>query len=284
MSTGHYENFPVASLLCPPRLRPPILALYRFARTADDLADEGDTAQAVRLERLAEYRRALDAALGGRVLSQWEHVFAPLSRAIEVHRLPAAPMHALLDAFVQDCTNPTYATRESLIDYCDHSANPIGRLLLHLHGVLDEASLEQSDRICTALQLINFWQDLGVDLARGRHYIPDEDLRRHGLQRSDLSRPGEPSWPLRTLMVDLIGWAEALMREGAPLVHRLPGRSGWELRLVVQGGLTIVAKMRARHGDCLQHRPTVGLTDLPRMLWSAAAMRHSSASTHDLKG
>ena len=274
VSTGHYENFPVASILCPAHLRAPILAIYRFARTADDLADEGDHPKAIRLARLAEYREGLEACFEGPRPSPWPQVFGPLAQAVRAHRLPRDPLHALLDAFVQDCANAVHPTRTSLLAYCDRSANPIGRLLLHLYGVHDPEAHSQSDQICTALQLINFWQDLGTDVARGRHYIPDEDLSRHDLQRTDLHCSGEPPPQLRSLMASLIDWSETMMRSGAPLVHRLPGRSGWELRLVVQGGLRIVAKMRAAGFDCLRYRPTIGSTELPALLWRAAAMRH----------
>ena len=178
VAVQHYENFPVASLLCPAALRPAIVAVYHFARTADDLADEGDaTAGAThrsssRSTATTWTRRspAVTAAAAGRRSSR------PLAEAVHAHRhCRPALLHALLDAFVQDVRNPRYADRAALLDYCARSANPVGRLLLHLYRVGDALSLRQSDAICSALQLINFWQDLSVDLPRGRVYVPPDD-------------------------------------------------------------------------------------------------------------
>jgi squalene synthase HpnC len=272
----HYENFPVASILCPPALRPPIAALYHFARTADDLADEGDATAAQRLADLAAYRQALHAAAAGDAPDpHWAHIFGPLQHAIQQHQLPVALMDDLLSAFAQDvdfnASTASYADREQLLDYCRRSANPVGRLLLHLYGVQDATSLQRSDAICSALQLINFWQDLSVDLPRGRHYLTDADCARFGVQRSDLLQP-QTTAASRSLVMDCAAWARQLMQQGAPLVHHLPGRAGWELRLVVQGGLRILDKVEALQGESLLQRPTVGKADLPRMLWKALRM------------
>jgi squalene synthase HpnC len=272
----HYENFPVASILCPPALRPPIAALYHFARTADDLADEGDATTAQRLADLAAYRQALHAAAAGDAPDpRWAHIFGPLQHAIQQHQLPVALMDDLLSAFAQDvdfnARTASYADREQLLDYCRRSANPVGRLLLHLYGVQDATSLQRSDAICSALQLINFWQDLSVDLPRGRHYLTDADCARFGVQRSDLLQP-QTTVACRALVMDCAAWARQLMQQGAPLVHQLPGRAGWELRLVVQGGLRILEKVEALQGESLLQRPTVGKADLPRMLWKALRM------------
>lgn len=272
----HYENFPVASILCPPALRPPIAALYHFARTADDLADEGDATAAQRLADLAAYRQALHAAAAGDAPGpRWARIFGPLQHAIQQHQLPVALMDDLLSAFAQDvdfnARTASYADREQLLDYCRRSANPVGRLLLHLYGVQDATSLQRSDAICSALQLINFWQDLSVDLPRGRHYLTDADCARFGVQRSDLLQP-QTTAASRALVMDCATWARQLMQQGAPLVHHLPGRAGWELRLVVQGGLRILDKVEALQGESLRQRPTVGKADLPRMLWKAMWM------------
>ncbi|MFT3665819.1 squalene synthase HpnC [Piscinibacter sp.] len=273
MSVDHYENFPVASWLCPPALRAPIAAIYAFARTADDIADEGDATPAQRLAELAAYRADLAAAVAGQAVStRWPQVFAALARALREHALPPAPLHDLLDAFAQDLVKPRYADRAELLDYCRRSANPVGRLLLHLYGVADEASLRRSDAICTALQLINFWQDLGVDTARGRLYVPESDCRRHGLAGDTLlARTDSPQ--LRALLREECGWARTLMLEGAPLVHRVGGRAGWELRLVVQGGLRILDKIAALDFATLRERPTLRAADAPPMLWRALRMR-----------
>ena len=187
----HYENFPVASLLCPPQLRAPIAAIYAFARTADDLADEGELSAAQRLADLQAYRTELQhVAAGQPPQPRWAAVFGPVQWAIQTHGLPLALLDDLLSAFLQDVDmterGATYPDRAALLDYCRRSANPIGRLLLHLYGVQTPQALAQSDAICTALQLINFWQDLSVDVPRGRFYLTDADCAAHGVQRADL--------------------------------------------------------------------------------------------------
>ena len=273
---GHYENFPVASLLCPPALRPAVVAIYHFARTADDIADEGDADSGERLRQLARYRQALDRALAGEpVTTDWPQVFGPLTAAIRGHALPGPLLHDLLSAFEQDVRHTAaghhYADAAELLAYCRLSANPVGRLLLHLYGVGDAVSLAQSDAICSALQLINFWQDLSVDLPRGRHYLPADALARHGLVPGDFSSHASPGREAarRALVADLCRQARQLMRQGAPLAPRLPGRAGWELRLVVQGGLLILDKLAAIDHASWRQRPTVGKADLPRLLWRA---------------
>ena len=272
VAVDHYENFPVASLLCPPALRPAVAALYWFARTADDIADEGDLPPATRLAQLAAFRADLDKALAAHTPSeQWPQVFEPLARAHARHDFPAQLLHDLLDAFEQDVRNPPYADRAALLDYCRRSANPVGRLLLHLYGLRAAADLAASDAVCSALQLINFWQDLGRDLRHGRNYLPAQDLARHGLTAgSELLAAQAPQ--RRALVRTLCEWAADLMRQGAPLALRVPGRAGWELRLVVQGGLRILEKIARLDHDTLNHRPTLSRRDAPVLLWRAARM------------
>ena len=280
VSIEHYENFPVASWLCPPALRPAIMAIYGFARTADDLADEGDASAGQRLRDLADYRADLRAVAAGRAPSpRWAaRVFAPLARAIAEHRLPLPLLEDLLDAFEQDLVKTDYATRAELLDYCRRSANPVGRLLLHLYGIDDADALRQSDAICSALQLINFWQDFTVDGPRGRIYAPLEDRRRHGVEGQDLlSLRDSPA--ARALIAELCAWARALMADGAPLVHRIPGRAGWELRLVVQGGLRILDRLQAMRFAALLRRPTVSAADAPLLLWRALTMNATPSNT-----
>lgn len=275
MSVEHYENFPVASWLCPPGLRPPIQAIYWFARSADDIADEGDASAAERHARLADYRAALHRAADGDIAGPWAAVFGPLHAAIERHRLPLVPLDDLLSAFIQDVDNPAYPDRAALLDYCRRSADPVGRLLLHLYGIDDAQARRESDAVCSALQLINFWQDLRVDVPRGRHYVPVADAARHGLTHAALAAEaarGEASDATRALVQSLCAWARELMQAGAPLVHRIPGRAGWELRLVVQGGLRILDRIAAQRHDTLARRPTVGAADAPRLLWRALTM------------
>ncbi|MDT7835243.1 squalene synthase HpnC [Aquabacterium sp. OR-4] len=277
MSVNHYENFPVASWLCPPAMRGAVVAIYHFARSADDMADEGDAPAAQRRSELARYRAALHrAALGTTQAADWPAVFNPLAEAMARHRLPLAPLNDLLSAFERDTHNPRYPDRTALLDYCRHSANPVGRLMLHLAGVHDARSLAQSDAICTALQLINFWQDPSRDLPRGRHYVPEADAQRHGLRLDDLAQlaaAGRHTPQSQALWRELCTWAGTLMHQGAPLALRVPGRLGWELRLVVQGGLRILEKIEAMQFRCLNQRPVLGPLDGPLLLWRAWRMQ-----------
>lgn len=286
MGVDHYENFPVASVLCPPALRPPIRALYAFARTADDLADEGDAPPGERLQTLAAFREDLERLVHGEPPSdRWGRVFADLAVAQQAWQLPWGPLRALLSAFEQDVVRDRYPNRAEVLDYCQRSANPVGRLLLHLYGIDSPAALAWSDDICTGLQLANFWQDLGVDASRGRVYLPATDCARHGFSPDDLVNALAPAGarpPERLLqasaaaMLDACDWAAGLLHRGAPLVHVVPGRAGWELRGVVQGGLRIVHKVRALGGRTLATRPTVGAADLLPIAWRMLRMTRSA--------
>ncbi|MDT7515215.1 squalene synthase HpnC [Rhodoferax sp. TBRC 17199] len=269
----HYENFPVASVLCPPHLRAPIAAIYHFARTADDIADEGDASADERLAELALYRSGLDDA--PEALAQWPQVFGPLRAQRDAHDLPVHLLHALLDAFVQDTEKTRdgtgYRDHAELLDYCSRSADPVGRLLLHLYGVQDTESLEMSDAICSALQLINFWQDLSVDIPRGRYYLPQDACERFGVSQADiLARKQTPN--ATKLIASCAQQASASMQKGTPLVHRLPGRAGWELRLVVQGGLRILDKIASMNYRTLERRPKLYAWDYGVMVWRALWM------------
>lgn len=272
----HYENFPVASWLCPAHLRAPITAIYHFARTADDIADEGDASPVQRLASLQAYRQALHQAAGaGNAFGDWPHVFGPLQAAIAAHQLPAQLLHDLLDAFVQDIEKTRvgagYADDAELLDYCRRSANPVGRLLLHLYGVHDAQALLESDAICTALQLINFWQDLSVDIPRGRYYLTGAARAQFGVPQADIlaRRQTESATKLIAACADS---ARSGMLKGSQLVHRLPGRAGWELRLVVQGGLRILDKIAALDYATLTQRPVLRAWDFPVLLWRAVRM------------
>jgi len=254
-------------------MRGAVVAIYHFARTADDLADEGNAPATERLACLARYRQALDMAVSGHVNpGDWPEVFRPLAHAIEQHRLPAPLLHDLLDAFKQDTGNPHYPDRVALLDYCRRSADGVGRLMLHLAGVHDAESLAQSDAICSALQLINFWQDPSVDLPRGRHYVPEADVRRHGLTLEALAGQ-QDSANSQALLRDLCLWAAELMQLGAPLACRVTGRLGWELRFVVQGGLRILERIAGMRYRTLRHRPVLGPADMPVLVWRALRMR-----------
>jgi squalene synthase HpnC len=278
VGAGHYENFPVASLLCPPRLRAPVRAIYAFARTADDIADEGDAPPSHRLAELARYREALSAAAAARgdaaLQMQWNGVFRPLARAMREHALAPSLLHDLLDAFEQDVRNPPYADRDALLAYCSRSANPIGRLLLQLYGIDDAAALRQSDAVCSALQLINFWQDLSIDLPRGRRYVPAVDAQRQRVSWPD--RAAMPDTPAaRALVRELVHWSASLMAQGAALPLHVPGRAGWELRLVVHGGWRVLEKIARMDYASMSHRPRLHATDVPLLLWRC--LRYSSA-------
>ncbi len=280
---GHYENFPVASLLCPASLRKPIAAIYHFARTADDLADEGQASAQDRLDVLKAYRQQLarvaqapcDNLEPNSLDPRWAGLFGALGQAIHTHGLPLPLLHDLLDAFVQDVKKTRdragYADEAELRDYCRRSANPVGRLLLHLYGVSDSDALQQSDAVCTALQLINFWQDPSVDIPRGRFYFTDQAKAAHRVDEADLL--GLRQTPAITRMVaQCVQQARTTMAQGAPLVHRVPGRAGWELRLVVQGGLRILDKIEALDYQTLQQRPTLRSWDFALMVWRALWM------------
>lgn len=269
---SHYENFPVASFLCPPALRPAIAAIYWFARTADDLADEGEAAPATRLNDLAAYRADLKACVQGLPVSaRWSEVFKRLRPVILQFTLPVHLLTDLLSAFEQDVTQTRYANQAELLNYCRLSANPVGRLLLHLYGVQDAASLQQSDCICSALQLINFWQDLSVDIPRGRLYLPADGFGSHGADEAQLLARRVNSATTALVAANVV-WAQELMAQGAPLVKTIPGRAGWELRLVVQGGLRIAEKIGQLGFATLRERPRLRPWDGVLMLWRALRM------------
>ena len=276
----HYENFPVASWLCPRRLRPPIAAIYHFARTADDIADEGNAPPAERLADLAAYRADLHAIARGAAPSpRWARVFQALAVQMQAFQLPLQPLDDLLSAFAQDvrktAAGDTYADWRELIDYCRRSANPVGRLLLHLYGVTDAQAQQESDAICTALQLINFWQDLSVDIPRGRYYLPLAECAVHGIVISDPARQFatlKSDEKTTNLIAACAHQASVSMQKGLKLVHRIPGRAGWELRAVTQGATRVLDKIDALGAAVLHQRPTVGKADAPRILWRMLRM------------
>jgi squalene synthase HpnC len=270
MAVDHYENFPVASVLLPRRLVPAVESIYAFARSADDLADEGDATPAERLAALTAYEKALDAIERGD--TPIDPMFDRLAAVVAQYRLPLQPLRDLLSAFKQDVVTPRYPDFPALLDYCRRSANPVGWLMLSLYGAADEGNLRDSDAICTALQLINFWQDVAIDIAKGRIYIPQDDLARFGVTPDAIERShGGPAW--RALMAFEVQRARGLMEGGAPLALRLPGRIGWELRLVIQGGLRILEMIERAGYDVFRHRPKLGARDWLAVLWRALWMR-----------
>jgi squalene synthase HpnC len=262
----HYENFPVASLLLPAALREPVEVIYRFARSADDFADEGDDPPALRLEKLAAYKAQLMVI---RTQGTPDHgLFTDVARIVREHALPLSLFDDLLDAFSQDVVKNRYADFAEVLDYCRRSANPVGRLLLHLFKQTSETQLRQSDAICSSLQLINFWQDVAVDWKKDRVYLPQDEMRRHGVPEAHLAEGRcDENW--RALMRFQCDRARALMLEGAPLPDSLQGRARWEIAVTVQGGLRILEKLAAAGYDMFRHRPRLRWFDWPLLAWRA---------------
>jgi squalene synthase HpnC len=255
VSVAHYENFPVASILLPRRLRPAVIAIYRFARNADDFADEGDLTAPERLAALQRYAAAIDAI--ARQVRPPEPPFPGLADAIAHHQLPLTPFRDLLSAFAQDVTIHRYASYADLLDYCRRSANPVGRLLLHLYQAASPVNLLMSDAVCTALQLANFWQDIAADWARGRVYIPREDLERYAIVEQDIAA-GRCSEGWQALMAFESARTRRLLESGRPLTRALPWRLGLELAGVLAGGHRILDGIDAARGDVFRHRPRIG--------------------------
>jgi squalene synthase HpnC len=269
MPVDHYENFPVASFLLPKRLVPAVEAIYAFARSADDIADEGDALPHQRLAALHAYEAALASIARGE--KQHNGLFARLAQVIAQYQLPLQPFHDLLSAFKQDVGTTSYANFDLLLDYCRRSANPVGFLMLHLYGAATPANIGASDAICSALQLINFLQDVAIDRAKRRTYLPLDDLARFGVSVEQLDRAAADA-PFQALMRFEVDRARALMLGGAPLAKRLPGRIGWELRLVVQGGLRILQRIERVDYDVFCHRPKLQLRDWVAIVWRALRM------------
>lgn len=266
MSVGHYENFPVASVLVPARYRGAVVAIYRFARAADDIADEGNAPAGLRHEALDAFSRQLDAIERGKTPS--EPPFSALAPAIREHDLPIGLFRDLLSAFGQDVDVRRYSTFVDVLDYCRRSANPVGRLLLALYRVDDAAALAQSDAICTALQLANFWQDVAIDWRKGtRLYLPLEDLDRFGVSLGQIAS-NTCDERFSRLMAFETARTRALFDEGRPLVRRLPWRLGLELAAVIAGGTRVLERIDAVRGDVFTRRPVLGKRD-----WLLLAVR-----------
>lgn len=272
MAVDHYENFPVASLLLPSHLRPAVKAIYAFARSADDLADEGDASPQARLDALETYRQDLDRIELGKL--PLHPILAQLAGVVEQYRLPLQPFRDLLSAFSQDVVTTRYASFGDLADYCRRSANPVGTLMLHLYGAATPSNLRDSDAVCSALQLINFLQDVAIDWQKRRIYLPQDDMARFDVREQQIAK-GDTDMRWRGLMAFETARARALMLSGAPLACRLPGRIGWELRLVIQGGLRILARIEKANYDVFQKRPQLGPADWLAVGSNAITMRRS---------
>jgi squalene synthase HpnC len=264
MAVNHYENFPVASVLLPARLRRPVELIYTFARQADDFADEGDWPASVRLADLAGFSEQLDLIESGATPSS--ALFVDLAGVIREFKLPVGLFRDLLSAFSQDVVKTRYADFGEVMDYCRRSANPVGRLLLHLYRATDPRSVAQSDNICSSLQLINFWQDVEIDYRKNRIYLPADEMAEYAVTESQIAdRNAGGNW--RNLMLFQIDRTRRMLLAGAPLGRTLPGRIGLELRMIVMGGNRILEKLQAGGGDVFRERPVLGAFDWVLMLY-----------------
>jgi squalene synthase HpnC len=272
---AHYENFPVASLLLPRRMRPHVAAVYAFARAADDMADEGRRLAAERHALLDGWLRRLRLAAASADVgppptpgepANTVEIFLALGASIRAIGLPVSLFEDLVSAFRQDITTTRYASWADVFDYSRRSANPVGRLVLRIAGYRDRALDAASDAVCTALQLTNFWQDLKTDVERGRIYLPADERTAHGAREDDLR--GDvltPEW--RRALAAAVSRTRELFDAGRPVCDGIGGRLGWELRATWLGGIRILDKLERAGFDSVRTRPTLGVTDTPWFLW-----------------
>jgi len=275
LAQAHYENFPVASRLLPPAARPHIAAIYAFARTADDFADEGDRPTDERLSLLDDWARRLAVAAAGQVEadgSDAAHIFTALAGTMRTCGLERSLFDDLLSAFRQDVTTTRYETWADVLDYCRRSADPVGRLVLRVSGYRDAHLDRLSDAVCTALQLTNFWQDIERDWAKGRVYVPREIMRASGAGESDLAQRRITD-PWRAALADASRRTRELFMTGRPIADAVSGRLRWELRATWLGGVRILDRLEAAHFDVFAHRPTLGRADLPAIAWHMLTWR-----------
>ena len=267
MSVDHYENFPVASILMPRRLRKPVAAIYNFARTGDDIADEGDSPSEERLKRLDEFRAELARIANNE--TPLTPLFQNLAAEVRQHALPMQPLYDLLEAFSQDVVKKRYVNFDEVLDYCRRSANPVGNLLLHLYGEATPVNIAYSDAICTSLQIINFWQDVAKDYAIGRIYLPQDEMAQYGVSEKQIAQGiCDDAW--RALMKFQVDRARAMMLSGKPLGTILTGRIGLEMRMIIAGGLRILSKLESAQYDMFRHRPVLKPFDWVIMLAKSA--------------
>ncbi|HVU39033.1 MAG TPA: squalene synthase HpnC [Opitutales bacterium] len=271
LTRAHYENFPVARMV-PRRLQPAVAAVYAFARTADDIADEGVDRPGgpilsidERLTRLRDFEQALLADNPAKSPPEWEWIFTAVADTRKQYDVPASLFQDLLSAFTQDVTVKRYATFADVLDYCRRSANPVGRLVLLLHGFRDETRFAQSDAICTALQLANFWQDVAVDWKKGRVYVPQEDWAKFGVTEQDFATAAA-SPGFRACLKDQVARTYLLFAQGRPLPASLPFPLSLEIRITWLGGSAILDAVVAQDYDTLRKRPAIGPWDKLRLL------------------
>jgi hydroxysqualene synthase len=267
----HYENFPVASHLLPAQLRPHVAAIYAFARTADDFADEPGCHDSERLRLLRDWRSRLHSGTGNREPATGPApgssipdpgcVFLALHDTIDRFSLPMQLFDDLLDAFTQDVTKTRYSTWAEVLDYCTRSANPVGRLVLRLSGYRDDRLDAASDAVCTALQLTNFWQDLAIDWSRGRLYVPEEIWQAHHADVAALDARRMTA-PWRAALADCAARTRALFERGRPVCDGVSGRLRYELRATWLGGTRILHRLEQAGYDVFgSGRPKLGAAD-----------------------
>lgn len=266
MARSHYENFPVASRLLPKHLRQPISVIYAFARRADDFADEGNLSNDERINALTDFGNKLDQIEQGEFVD--DSTFIALADVIKQHQLPISLFHDLLTAFKMDVTKARYANFGEVMQYCRYSANPVGRLLLHLNNAATPENLGTSDAICSALQLTNFLQDISQDLEESdRIYIPQDEMEQFGVTEDDI-RNKITNNASRRLIEFQIRRTIKLMQAGAPLGKVLKGRMGLELRMTIMGGSRILYKLNKQHDDVFS-RPRLNKWDIVWIIWKA---------------
>lgn len=271
LARAHYENFPVASWLVPRHMRPHVAAVYAFARIADDYADEGAVPAAERRARLEAWRhRLLAAATPGAPIPEGPHpyVFDALRHTMAACAIEPSLLDDLISAFEQDVETSRYDTWDGVLDYCRRSANPVGRLVLRIAGRRDADLDAASDAVCTALQLANFWQDLAIDWARGRLYVPRECYAAHGASPDTLD-PSVLTAAWRVALAECVQRTRALFLRGRRVADVVPGRLGWELRLTWLGGMRILERLERAGFDTVRHRPALGFRDAPAIGWRA---------------
>ena len=266
MAQTHYENFPVASRLLPKHLRQPISVIYAFARRADDFADEGELTNEERLAALDDFSDKLNLIEKGKPVD--DTTFIALTDVIQQHQLPISLFHDLLTAFKMDVTKTRFANFGEVMEYCRYSANPVGRLLLHLNKAISPRNLGYSDAVCSALQLTNFLQDISQDLEESdRIYIPQDEMTQFGVSEDDIhNKLTNPA--TRKLIAFQIQRTVKLMQSGAPLGKVLKGRMGLELRMTIMGGSRILYKLNQQHDDVFS-RPRLSKWDITWVIWKA---------------
>ena len=269
-ASTHYENFPVASVLLPKRLRNPIGLVYSFARQADDFADEDDLTPEQRLALLDGFKQELDRLQAG--TAPQTAFFVTLQAMIEERRLPLQPFYDLLDAFSQDVVKSRYENFGEVMDYCRRSANPVGRLMLHLYGMATPHNIGLGDAICSALQIINFLQDVAIDYRKDRIYFPLDEMRKYNISEAQIAA-GDTSGAWGMFMEFEIERARRLLQSGAPLGMILPGRIGLEMRTIIAGGERILYKLHKSRGDMFNHRPVLRPWDWAYMLYRSLTSR-----------